>query len=114
MMRRHDQMTPRDRDCNDTALLERSSAARTIVRTAQRPVRIALRGRSAISVPAATRIRPCGPSQSDEAGSERALLRPRHVERMIDQRPRAGKEAHRVRQLGVKIERGSSFHREWM
>jgi hypothetical protein len=106
MMRRHDQMAPRDRDCNDTALLERSSAARTVVRTGQRPVKIALRGRSAISVPTATRARPCGPSQSDEAGSERAPLRPRHIERMIDQRPRAGEEAHRVRQLGVKIERG--------
>jgi hypothetical protein len=42
MMRRHDQMAPRDRNCNDTALLERSSAARTVVRTAQRRVKIAL------------------------------------------------------------------------
>jgi hypothetical protein len=85
------------RNCKDTAPLERSSAARTVVRTEQRRVKIALRGRSAISVPTATRVRPCGPSQSDEAGSERAPLRPRHVERMIDQRPRAGEEAHRVR-----------------
>jgi hypothetical protein len=37
--------------CNDTALLERSSAARTVVRTAQRRVKIALRERSAISAP---------------------------------------------------------------
>ena len=86
MMRRHDQMAPRDRNCNDTALLERSSAARTVVRTAQRRIKVALRGRSAISVPTATRVRPCEPSRSDEAGSERAPLRPRHVERMIDRR----------------------------
>jgi hypothetical protein len=38
--------------------------------------------------------------------SERASLGPRYVERMIDQRLRAGEETHRVRQTGVKIERG--------